>query len=787
MAADEPSGARPGPVVLRIKLRYDDVDAMVQKFAPNVGKSGLFLPTKSVQPIGAEVKFELRLANDTPVLVGLGRVKAAREPDPANPRAAFGIAVELMRVTPTSRDLILRMLERRRQLGLPETALPLPADVDAARRDSVAEIKDIATGPVAVVTEVKDIASGPVASLGDAGESVPVLTAPRQPTGPIAVAVSAPVAPLDPEPARRKRTPVAELIASASGPVAAVAVPGLDDDVDVSSVLARARALAGGDLDGELDALRESAAAPLEISVEAASAELARQLGGAAIATRDRSARWAPPPPAIIAPPVETPPEDYPEPEAPQAAATEVDEAPEPALLVPSAVEQVTTDPVAEALDRELIHDGADPAAFGGEPDELEVEADQIADEIHQLDDDEIEEVEHTQIGAMPTPIDEEAVAQRVDAELDAAEAEADEDLDLANAIATYDRELAEIPSVDPVDIDELPDAEEPPYQEPPYEQPQANAADAYAADGYAAEPYAPAPYAPEAYAPETYAPEAYAEEPAQTYAPEAYAEEPAQAYAAEAYAAEAYAPEPVDDRAASVDLDEIDDFEILAEADADEDIEPVVADVAPVAPIRDRNGTQELPPERQSFSFVQRLDLGDDSDFNEPAPEAEFYEARPDDFAHEPGPLDPRVLSAGYALAQFQDSDDNSLDAIEPVGESSYTYANDIPRPDSVPGLPFDHYQSRRTPAHQFDDSDVLVALPQARPADEVDLESALEALDVDLDDLSVSQPVPTPGGGHSRELSGRAPTKPVSGRTMPRATTEDGLEIEFDDDDEL
>jgi len=57
MPADDPSAARPPPVVLRIKLRYDDVDAMVQRFAPNVGKSGLFLPTRSLQPVGTEIKF----------------------------------------------------------------------------------------------------------------------------------------------------------------------------------------------------------------------------------------------------------------------------------------------------------------------------------------------------------------------------------------------------------------------------------------------------------------------------------------------------------------------------------------------------------------------------------------------------------------------------------------------------------------------------------------------------------------------------------------------------------
>src|SRR6187401_2387390 len=99
MTPDDPSGPRPNPVVLRIKLRYDDVETMVQRFAPNIGRSGLFLPTRSLQPEGTEVKFELRLSTDQPVMVGLGRVKSATPPDPADPKATFGMAVELMRVT----------------------------------------------------------------------------------------------------------------------------------------------------------------------------------------------------------------------------------------------------------------------------------------------------------------------------------------------------------------------------------------------------------------------------------------------------------------------------------------------------------------------------------------------------------------------------------------------------------------------------------------------------------------------------------------------------------------
>ena len=329
MASDDTSGAKPaGPVALRIKLRYDDVDAMVSRFAGNVGRSGLFLPTRSLHPVGTEVKFELRIANDTAVLVGLGKVKAARPPDPANPRATFGLAIELMRVTRDGREIIIRMLERRRELGLPDVAIPLPEDVEAARR------MDVETQP-GVPTPVKPLDSQPVAeSKPIAAEATPtqpraasevmpvrptpppesLLTAPRAVTGPLGVArgtserTPAPI--LAPEPPRAKRPKLADLVAKASelsGPVAALDL-GDEPDVDVGKAIVRARMLAAGQLDIELDALRESSAAPIAVDVEAASAELARQLGGKPISKKDRSARWAVPPAVAPAPEPAPPP-----------------------------------------------------------------------------------------------------------------------------------------------------------------------------------------------------------------------------------------------------------------------------------------------------------------------------------------------------------------------------------------------------------------------------------------------------------------------------------------------
>jgi hypothetical protein len=327
MASDDQSGTRPaGPVVLRIKLRYDDLDAMVQKFASNVGKSGLFLPTKSIQPVGTEVKFELRLANDTPVLVGLGRVKHVRPPDPENPRSAFGMGIELMRVSREGREVIIRMLERRRAMGLPDVLIPAPDDAEAARRNEVetqprgetsAVVRDamaqIASAPVGEqVLSGSEPTSGPI-GVAKERPSAPLLTSPRAGVVMRDENSSRAVVPmLSPEKSRPRRPRVQELIERASelsAPIiAAMPAPELDMQVDLDSVLTRARTLAGGDLEVELEALREAAAAPIEISVEAASAELARQLGGKAISKREKSARWAPPPVVHQVPSDTTPP-----------------------------------------------------------------------------------------------------------------------------------------------------------------------------------------------------------------------------------------------------------------------------------------------------------------------------------------------------------------------------------------------------------------------------------------------------------------------------------------------
>jgi hypothetical protein len=118
--------ASPGPVVLRIKLRYPDLSTFVEKFSVNVGRSGVFLPTRALRPIGSELRFELRLLDGEIALAGVGRVSSVYEVRPEDPGAVFGMAIEFMRVTRESRNVVLRMLEHRRAHGLGEPAMPGP-------------------------------------------------------------------------------------------------------------------------------------------------------------------------------------------------------------------------------------------------------------------------------------------------------------------------------------------------------------------------------------------------------------------------------------------------------------------------------------------------------------------------------------------------------------------------------------------------------------------------------------------------------------------------------------
>ena len=741
MAADDASGPRP-PVVLRIKLRYDDVDTMVQRFATNVGKSGLFLPTKSMQPVGADVKFELRLANDTPVLVGLGRVKHVKAPDPANPKAAFGMAIELQRVTRESREVILRMLERRKALGLAEVAIPLPEDVDSAKRSEV-ETQPRAETSGIVREAMAQIASAPVSEqiLQPRLESAPVAMVSPQPsgpvsmpsgparrdTGPVAVAKVAPpvaaVAALAPEPVRAKRPRPADIIAKV-GDSAPVSVPELDDsNIDVAKVIARARALAqavgAGELEAELEALKEQHAAPIEIAIDAASAELARQLGGAGVARRDRSARWVPPPAVTIVPAAPAEP-DNPPPEPPPPVP-----APEPQIIAP--------EPAATDVQHDLPELEAAPPAAEPEP--------EPAKPAMMIDDD-------ADLAAFENALDAAIIRTGVTK---------------AAPPGPNDDEIGDVEQLDSMDIE--------PVSAPALYPPAAD--EDYGESTMIGE--IPAP--PEGLEASLEAHLAAAEA---ELAQESYAEPQGDYIEPAAHYAEAV-PQALEDDELS---EEISDLDVLAEADAgDADLleshgEVEASQEAPAY----QEPYQVAPYQQPSEDFASRLALDDDEHRAEEFDEQHAFEREPEyarrkhDFDQQP----PQYAQQPPQYAQQPPQYPPPPGDYDPPS-GGYTVAENFPR--GADGMEFDE-------PHGF-------APRAASPAADPDLENALEQLDVDDLDISARDKRPrlpgmpaarTPIDAETARPAALPPrARPTSQAPRPRRvpTEDDGVLIDFDDDE--
>ena len=93
-------------MVLRIKLRYQDVDTFIDKFAINLSRGGMFIASRSPKAIGTEIRFELKLADTSTVISGVGVVRWTRDFDPEKPRSAHGMGIEFVELSENSKSII---------------------------------------------------------------------------------------------------------------------------------------------------------------------------------------------------------------------------------------------------------------------------------------------------------------------------------------------------------------------------------------------------------------------------------------------------------------------------------------------------------------------------------------------------------------------------------------------------------------------------------------------------------------------------------------------------------
>ncbi|WP_375754760.1 TIGR02266 family protein [Corallococcus exercitus] len=189
-------------VGLLVKLKHETVGSFTEEFATNISPGGMFIRSRTPQPVGTPVRFEVQIANGVRVLQGTATVRWVREVnDPAGP-PGMGLAFEDLDTA--SRALVDLMLQRKPGASAAPAAAPLPSIAPA-----------VAPGIAPVVAP----GIAPLAAPGIAPVRPPVAAPPR----PAAVAPVRPVAP---------STAAARPAPQASG---GAALDSLFDDLDAPS------------------------------------------------------------------------------------------------------------------------------------------------------------------------------------------------------------------------------------------------------------------------------------------------------------------------------------------------------------------------------------------------------------------------------------------------------------------------------------------------------------------------------------------------------------------------
>jgi len=98
---------------VRIRLRFASFDALIDKFAPNVTRGGVFIASRTPMPIGSTFAFEIQLSGGEVALAGDGKVTWVKAFDPAAPTKPHGMGVQFLRLDNPSRELLNKILAEK--------------------------------------------------------------------------------------------------------------------------------------------------------------------------------------------------------------------------------------------------------------------------------------------------------------------------------------------------------------------------------------------------------------------------------------------------------------------------------------------------------------------------------------------------------------------------------------------------------------------------------------------------------------------------------------------------
>ncbi len=96
-------------VGLLVKLKHSDVGSFAEEFATNLSPGGMFIRSRTPQPVGTLVKFEVQIAGGVRVLRGTAVVRWVREA--GDPEGPPGMGLQFQELDPVTQALIDRMLQ----------------------------------------------------------------------------------------------------------------------------------------------------------------------------------------------------------------------------------------------------------------------------------------------------------------------------------------------------------------------------------------------------------------------------------------------------------------------------------------------------------------------------------------------------------------------------------------------------------------------------------------------------------------------------------------------------
>src|SRR3954464_8169276 len=117
MAQDTRKDPRAKVLTMTVRYKSATVDEFIEHHSHDVSRGGIYIKTPSPFLPGTLLKFEIRIADDKPMLQGVGRVVWKRDPASGTTEKPAGMGVKFIKLDEASRALLDRLVNQQEGRG----------------------------------------------------------------------------------------------------------------------------------------------------------------------------------------------------------------------------------------------------------------------------------------------------------------------------------------------------------------------------------------------------------------------------------------------------------------------------------------------------------------------------------------------------------------------------------------------------------------------------------------------------------------------------------------------